>query len=225
MHYEYTKLLRATLALILLALLLASSAPVARAQNQAEEERQGIIATLKDRDFGLVLSRYKKRLILILLSPLFICCSCCAVICFLPCVCVVVCGCGALSDEAGVRKRGRRDLNRNAVVVTETFTERQVGIESAPPLEAIAAQYVSTQYSADKTGNMYPPLTITHGTIDTGRKLESTRNGTRRNSYPAEEIYESNIRYNFLSLDDLDKIERRAKEYTLKRVEIGESKV
>ena len=207
---------------ILLVLILTNSAQIARAQDQEEEESHGIITALKDKDFGLVLSRYKKRAILILFSPLFICCACCAVMCFLPCVCVVVCGCGALADEVGVRKRERRDLNSNAVVVTETeMTE--IGIESAPPFAA--GQYESSQYSTVNTGEMYPPLIITQGTIEIGEKLNSIRGGSRRISMSTADIYESNRRYNFLSMDDLDKIEKRAKEYTLKRVEIGESRV
>ena len=225
MHHENTKLLSLTLSVILLALILGSSAPVARAQEQQEEDSRGIIAALKDKDFELVLSRYKKRAILLLFSPLFICCVCCAMICFLPCVCVVVWGCGALVDETGARKRARRDLKTNAVVVTEKFTDRaQLRIESAPPLE-LGQCMATRQYSVDRSGNVYPPLAITRGTIDTSSKPQSNRNGRRRNSLPGEELYESSVRYNFLSMDDLDKIERRAKEYTLKRVEIGESKV
>ncbi|KAI6645930.1 hypothetical protein LOD99_13187 [Oopsacas minuta] len=227
MNYEYTKKV-----LLILALIFMISAPLAKGQDE-EEDTSGFIAELRDEDFDLVITRYKTRIILITLSSLLICYVCCAAVCFLPSISVMVCGCRVMADEVGSKTKCTREPDNNAVVVIERRgdvemcrTEQvQLPVIEHGPQPRINPYHNTAMVNS---GNVQPYLTFTQEKVNVNRKMSDGRQSIdySRDGISVDEIgIENTKRYNFLSMDDLNKIEKRAKEYSLKRVEMGESKV
>lgn len=223
---SHNKLVKTFVVLLVVALI--KQTPIVRGQEGDEDDRKGFITALKDRDFSLVLDRYKTKIVLLIFSPCFICCACCALITLAPCILLTVCGCGVLVDEAGGKKRWYREPDNKNVIVIErrgdvevcrTEQVPEVGDTRAPPPE------VNPYYNQP---SVYPYLTPTFAAVDLNKKMNDLSQPTNsmKSSASVDEMgKEINTRFNFLSMDDLDKIEKRAREYTLKRVKIGESKV
>ena len=225
MSYLYSKLVK--IFVVLLVVTLIEQTQIVRAQ-EGEDDRNGFITALKDRDFSLVLDRYKTQMALLILSPCFICCACCVLVSLTPCIFVLICGCGVLIDEAGGKKRRYRESDNKNVVVIErrgdiemcrTEQAPRVGDVRAPPPEVNPYQ---------NQASVYPYLTPSFAAVDLNKKMQdlSQQTHSRKSSISVDQMgKEISTRFNFLSMDDLDKIEKRAREYTLKRVKIGESKV
>ena len=226
MSYQYSKLVK--IFVVLLVVTLIKQNPTVRAQGGEEDDSNGFIAALRDKDFSLVLDRYKTQIALIVLSPCFICCACCVLISLTPCIFITVCGCGVLIDEAGGKKRWYRESDNKNVVVIERRGDVEVcrteqvpgvGDTRAPPPE------INPYYNQ---ASAFPYLTPSFAAVDLNKKMQdlSQPTNSRRGSLTVDEMgKEISTRFNFLSMDDLDKIEKRAKEYTLNRAKIGESKV
>ena len=143
---------------------------------------------------------------------------------------MIGCGCAGGIDAFRTKRRPAEPPTNNIVVIEKIQgRESQVPEELTGPRQFLYSPntYFSNQaqYAEHRPGlGSYPKLTVTHGTIANNENvLTEEHTSERRNSLPSDDKDKDNARYNFLSLDDLNQIETRAK--TLGRVKFGQSNV